>query len=82
MLISIRTEEERNKEVLNFINEQIEELERNINSCDYVEDIDGNLQYLPDSYLDEKRQYDYMLRKWKILLTMISSNLPLTMFDW
>ncbi len=81
-MIEIRTEEDRKREMLNFINRQIDELKRNIWGCDYIEDVNGQLQYLPGSYIDEKREYEHNLRQWEILKEMLTSDMPVLMFDW
>ena len=53
--MTIRTEGERIEIALEYIKRQIEELQREINGCDYYEDVNGNMVYEPNSYAAEKR---------------------------
>ena len=81
-MITVRTEADRKQEAITFVKNQIAELERNIKECDYVEDVNGNLEYMPNSYPDEKREYQHEKRQWEIMLNLLTYEPPFTMLDW
>ena len=81
-MITVKTEAERKPAAIAFVKGQIEELDRNISECDYVEDVNGNLIYEPGSYPDEKRQYQHTRRQWEIMLDLLTNEAPFTMLDW
>lgn len=81
-MITVRTEADRKQEAITFVKNQIAELERNIKECDYVEDVNGNLEYMPNSYPDEKREYQHEKKQWEIMLNLLTYEPPFTMLDW
>ncbi len=81
-MITVRTEADRKQEAITFVKNQIAELDRNISECDYVEDVNGNLEYMPNSYPDEKREYQHEKRQWEIMLNLLTYEPPFTMLDW
>ena len=81
-MITVKTEAERKPAAIAFVKNQIEELNRNINECDYVEDINGKLVFMPNSYPDEKRELEHEKRQWEIMLSLLTNEPPFTMLDW
>ena len=81
-MITVRTEAERKPAAIAFVKSQIEELDRNIGECDYVEDVNGKLVFMPNSYPDEKREYQHEKRQWEIMLDILENEPPFTMLDW
>ena len=81
-MITVKTETDRKQEAIKFVKGQIEELDRNIGECDYVEDVNGNLVFMPGSYPDEKREYQHEKRQWEIMLNLLTYEPPFTMLDW
>lgn len=81
-MISIKTEADRKPEAIKFCKAQLEELDRNIAGCDYIEDVNGKLVYMPNSYLDERREYENEKRQWEIMLNLLTYEPPFTMLDW
>ena len=81
-MISVKTEAERKQEAIKFCKSQIEELDRNIVECDYIEDVNGKLIYMPNSYPDERREYKPEKRQWEIMLNLLTDEIPFTMLDW
>ena len=81
-MITVKTEKERKPAAIAFVENQIEELDRIIRSCDCVEDVNGNLIYEPGSYPLEKREYQHIRRQWEILLDLLTNEPPFTMLDW
>ena len=81
-MITVKTEADRIKEAISFAKNKIEELDRNIGECDYVEDVNGKLIYMPGSYPDEKREYQHERRQWEIMLDLLTNEPPFTMLDW
>lgn len=81
-MITVKTEAERKPAAIAFVKSQLEELERNIKECDYVEDVSGNLIYEPGSYPEEKREYQHEKRQWEIMLDILTNEAPFTMLDW
>ena len=81
-MISVKTEADRKQEAIKFCKSQIEELDRNIGECDYVEDVNGKLVYMPNSYPDERREYEHEKRQWEIMLNLLTYEPPFTMLDW
>ena len=81
-MITVRTEAERKPAAIAFVKNQIEELDRNIGECDYVEDVNGKLVFMPNSYPDEKREYQHEKRQWEIMLDILENEPPFTMLDW
>lgn len=80
--VTIRTEQERMDAALSFIKNQIAELQREINGCDYYEDVNGKMVYEPNSYAAEKRGFEAEKRKWEIMLDIMTRERPFTMLDW
>ncbi len=80
-MISVRTEEERKEKIIKYTQHQLEELERRISECDYIEDIDGNLVYIPDSYPDERRECESAKMKWEVLLSLLTYEPPFMVLD-
>ena len=80
--VTIRTEQERMDAALSFIKNQIAELQREINECDYYEDVNGNMVYEPNSYAAEKREFEAEKRNWEIMLDILTRDCPFTMLDW
>lgn len=81
-MITVKIEADRIKEAISFAKNQIEELDRNIRECDYIEDVNGKLVYMPGSYTDEKRGFQHEKRKWEIMLNLLTYKPPFTMLDW
>ena len=80
--VTVRTEQERMDTAVEYIKRQIDELQREINSCDYYEDVNGNMVYEPNSYAAEKREFETEKRKWEIMLGIMTRDCPFTMLDW
>ena len=81
-MITVKTEAERKPAAIAFVKGQIEELDRNIRECDYVEDVSGNLIYEPGSYPDEKHEFQHTRRQWEIMLNLLTNEPPFSMLDW
>ena len=81
-MINVKTENERKPAAIAFVKSQIEDLDRNIKDCDYVEDVNGNLVYMPNSYPEERREYQHEKRQWEIMLDLLTNEPPFTMLDW
>lgn len=81
-MITVKTEAERKPAAITFVKGQIEELDRNIRECDYVEDVSGNLIFQPGSYPDEKREFQHTRRQWEIMLNLLTNEPPFSMLDW
>lgn len=81
-MITVKTEADRKPAAIAFVKSQIEELERNIKECDYVEDVSGNLVFMPNSYAEEKRLFQHDKRQWEIMLDVLTNEPPFTMLDW
>lgn len=81
-MITVKTEADRKQEAIKFCKEKIEELDRSIGECDYIEDVNGKLVYMPNSYPDERREYQHEKRQWEIMLNILTYEKPFTMLDW
>ena len=82
MNILIDTEEKRLPAAVAFVQKQMEELDREIRSCDYYEDPHGELVYAPGSYVEEKRQLQSERDRWQTMLNILTIKTPATVLDW
>lgn len=76
MIIEIRKEDDRQKEAVDYIKRQIEDLEFQINSLCYYELPDGTLQYDAFAYQDERRQIALTKHRFEVLLDIMTTNIP------
>ena len=81
-MITVKDEAERAREAIKFCEKKLEELDRNISECDYTEDINGKLVYTPNSYPEERREYQHEKRQWEIMLNLLTYDPPFTLLDW
>lgn len=81
-MIMVKSEADRKQEAIKFIKSKIEELDRDIADCDYVEDVNGKLVFMPNSYPDERREYQHEKRQWEIMLDIMTRETPFSMLDW
>ena len=81
-MISVKTEADRKPEAIGFVKARIEELDRSIAECDYIEDVNGKLVFMPNSYPEERREYEHEKRQWEIMLNLLTYEPPFTMLDW
>ena len=81
-MITVKTEADRIPAAVAYVKRQIEELDRNIAGCDYVEDVNGRLVFMPGSYPEEKQEYEHEKRQWEIMLNLLTDDPPFTMLDW
>ena len=81
-MIYINSESQRIPTLIEYIKKSIEELERDINECDYEEDPAGNLIYSPNCYAYEKGVYQSEKRKLEIILELLTREVPFNIKDW
>lgn len=81
-MVHVKNESERKAEAIRFCENTIKDLQMEINSCDYVEDINGKLVYMPNSYTEEKRMFEAEKRKWEIMLDILTREYPFHLIDW
>ena len=81
-MMYVKTEEQRIPTTISFIKGRIDELDREIKECDYEEDPDGNMVYVPNTYSYEKKMYENEKRKMEIILTLLTQEPPFSAMDW
>ena len=81
-MISVKSESERIEATKTFINQSIEELEREIKGCDYEEDPNGSMVYSPDCYSYEKRLFEAEKNKLEIVLVLLTREVPFSVMEW
>lgn len=81
-MIYAKTETERMREAIAFAKKQLEETERKIHECDFVEDVNGRSVYAPNSYSDEKAEFENEKRNWEIMLDILTMKTPFSLLDW
>ena len=81
MTILIDTEAKRLPAAVKFATDKLEELDREIRSCDYYEDPHGNPVYAPGSYAEEKRQLKSERDRWQTMLNILTIKTPATVLD-
>ena len=81
-MISVKNEADRKAEAIKFAKSKIEELDRNIAECDYIEDVNGKLVFMPNSYPEERREYQHEKRQWEIMLDIMTREAPFSIMDW
>jgi len=82
MNIVIDTEEKRLPAAIAFVKERIEDLDREIRSCDYYEDPNGELVYQPNCYAEEKRQLQSERDGWQTMLNVLTIKPPAVVVDY
>ena len=80
--IRVRAEEDRLPSAIEYVNDIIEELHYKINGCDYVEDVNGNMEYQYGAYSDDKQEYVAELEKWEKMLSLLTTKTPFTEVKW
>ena len=78
----VKNETERKAEAIKYAKSIIEDLEREIHECDYVEDINGNLVYERGAYAEEKRALENEKYKWEKMLQLLTMEAPFSMLTW
>lgn len=81
-MIHVKTEEERIRATLRYINICIEEINQEINACDYEEDADGNVIYSPDCYASTKNGFETEKRKLEIIRDLLTQETPFSILEW
>jgi len=78
----IKAEENRLPAAVQFVTQRMEELNREIKSCDYYEDPHGNMVYAPGSYAEEKHQMQSEKNHWQTMLNILTVKPPATVLDY
>lgn len=82
MFINVKTEADRLPAAVVFAKDQIDDLNREIYECDYIEDVNGDRVYAPGSYAEEKRDLEHEKRRWEIMISLLTSKPPFSQQDW
>ena len=75
-MIQIKKSADRVPEALRSAREQIEELDRQIEDSDWIEDAEGHPIREPGAFAAERRALNNQLRQWEILAKILTSPAP------
>ena len=81
-MVRVTNEAERLTEAIAYTKKQISDLERKMRECDYVEDVNGHVTYMPGCYTYEKREYEIEKLNWELMLNLLTMEAPFRMSDW
>ena len=82
MYIHIQSESERIPTAIRYAEKQIEELNQQLSSLNYIELPNGELVVDKFAYSEEKRQIMPQIRQWEIMLSILKSETPFGMNDF
>ena len=82
MMIHVTTEEERIPKCIEYIKIVIEDLNREIAECDYIENVNGKKEYFPNAYSDEKAQLCTERYKWQKMYDLLTREAPFSILPW
>ena len=82
MTMRVKTEADRIPEAVKYAKMMIEEIERGISSMNYTEDVNGNLEYNPRYYSEEKCELENKKEEWKTMLYLLTAEAPFSKIAW
>lgn len=80
-MITIVKSSDRLPEALRYARGIIEELDRQIEDCDWIEDPEGRMIREPGAYAAEKRELSNQLHQWELLARILTSAAPVVIPD-
>lgn len=81
-MIYVKSEAERIEKTVEYVKKIIEEIDYDINDCDYIEDINGKRQYFPNAYAEERRALVNEKYKFEKVLNMLTMATPFHIIPW